>query len=296
MKSGVQRIAQAFQQAADEDRAALITFLAAGDPGREAAESMAIAAAEAGADVLELGVPFSDPLADGPVIQAAYTRALDSGFQVADVLSGVRRISGATSKPVVLMTALNPILACGIEAFFCEAAQAGVAGILIPDLPVEDADGARAAARRHGLATVFLAAPDSPPSRLAAVAEASTGFLYLISRRGVTGTDQSPGPGIQEQVARARGHSRVPVAVGFGVANGQDAARVAVAADGVIAGSALVAAAAAAHEGAIQAGRDTAAADAEAAAAVASLVKELRTGCLRPAPNHTRSWKESDSC
>lgn len=278
MSTGIQKLATAFRSAASENRAALIVFLAAGDPGPASTVALASAAVAAGADVIELGIPFSDPLADGPVIQGAYTRALASGARVRDALESVRQVN-ELGKPVVLMTALNPVLAQGIEEFCRDAAAAGAAGLLVPDLPVEDAAGLRAAAAKHRLATVFLVAPDSPAQRLAAAAEAATGFLYLVSRRGVTGLEQGPGGELKHEVARARAVSRVPIAVGFGVGTGRDAARVAEHADGVIAGSVLVAAAAEAHAAAVQSGNGEAAATAAAAAAVGELVKELRAGC-----------------
>jgi tryptophan synthase alpha chain len=236
------RIHAAFAAAGAESRAALLAFLAAGDPDLATMEVLARAAAEAGADILELGIPFSDPLADGPVIQAAYTRALAGGVRVRAVLELTERVVATTGRPVVLMTALNPVLAYGPEAFCRAARDAGAAGLLVPDLLPEDAGELRNAAGEASLDTVFLASPAATPERLQATCAASTGFVYLLSRRGVTGQG-GPGAELETALARVRRYARVPVAVGFGVSSAADAARVAAVADGVIVGSALVAAA-----------------------------------------------------
>lgn len=278
--TGPERLAFAFRRCADEDRAALIPFLAAGDPCLAATVELARAAAEAGADVLELGVPFSDPLADGPVIQAAYARALAAGVNVRGVLGCAAEVFEATRLPLVLMSALNPVLAYGIEAFCRDAAAAGAAGLLVPDLPVEDAGDLRAACGGAGLATVFLAAPDSGPGRVAAAARASTGFVYLVRRRGVTGARGESESG--EALRWARRNASVPVALGFGITTSEEAADAARQADGVVVGSALVRAAAGTRArgrtGASDDGRDTgrdASASETAADAVRRLVAEL---------------------
>lgn len=278
--TGPERLAFAFRRCADEDRAALILFLAAGDPRLAVTVELARAAAEAGADVLELGVPFSDPLADGPVIQAAYARALAAGVNVRGVLGCAAEVFEATRLPLVLMSALNPVLAYGIEAFCRDAAAAGAAGLLVPDLPVEDAGDLRAACGGAGLATVFLAAPDSGPGRVTAAARASTGFVYLVRRRGVTGARGESESG--EALGWARRNASVPVALGFGITTSEEAADAARQADGVVVGSALVRAAAGARArgrmGASDDGRDTgrdATASEVAADAVRRLVAEL---------------------
>jgi tryptophan synthase alpha chain len=246
-------IAEAFARCRGEGRAALIAYLAAGDPDLETTEALAEALGEAGADVLELGVPFSDPLADGPIIQAAYTRALAGGISVKRVLECLPRIAEASGLPIVLMTALNPVLAYGSDEFCRDAAVAGASGILVPDLLPEDGGSLRATAVAAGLDTVYLGAPDTPDERLAVAARASTGFFYLISRHGVTGPQGGIGAGLAEQVVRAKRYSGVPVAVGFGVTTADDAERVAEVADGVIVGSAFVreAAEAASREAAV---------------------------------------------
>ncbi len=234
------RIAETFVQARSERRAALIAYLAAGDPDLGTTVTLARAVAAGGADILELGVPFSDPLADGPIIQAAYTRALESGVTVKRILDAVPELVRDPGLPIVLMTALNPVLAYGLEAFCRDAAAAGAAGLLVPDLLPEDAGRLREQASSVGLDTIFLGAPDTSDERLAAAAAASTGFFYLISRRGVTGPDGGVGETLEADVARARKHCSVPVAVGFGVTTAEDARRVASVADGVIVGSAFV--------------------------------------------------------
>ncbi|UCC81862.1 MAG: tryptophan synthase subunit alpha [Gemmatimonadota bacterium] len=248
-------IGEAFERCRDEGRAALIAYLAAGDPDIETTVALAGAVSEAGADVLELGIPFSDPLADGPIIQAAYTRALAGGASVKRVLEGLPRIADGSGLPIVLMTALNPVLAYGSEEFCCDAAAAGASGILVPDLLPEDGGSLRATAARAGLDTVYLGAPDTSDERLAGAAQGSTGFFYLISRHGVTGPEGGVGAGLAEQVERAKRYCSVPVAVGFGVTTADDAERIAAVADGVIVGSAFVreAAEAADREGAVEA-------------------------------------------
>ena len=234
------RIAAAFEEARSERRAALIAYLAAGDPDLGTTVALARAVAAGGADVLELGIPFSDPLADGPIIQAAYARALDSGVTVERILDAIPELVRDPGLPIVLMTALNPVLAYGLEAFCRDASASGAAGLLIPDLLLEDAGRLREQASSVGLDTIFLGAPDTSDERLAAAAAASTGFFYLISRRGVTGPDGGVGETLEADVARAREHCSAPIAVGFGVTTAEDARRVASVADGVIVGSAFV--------------------------------------------------------
>lgn len=240
-------IGDAFARCRGEGRAALIAYLAAGDPDLETTVALAGALRDAEADVLELGIPFSDPLADGPIIQAAYTRALAGGVSVRRVLECLPRIAEQSGLPIVLMSALNPVLAYGPEAFCDDAAEAGASGMLVPDLLPEDGVSLRGAAAAAGLDTVYLGAPDTSDERLAVAARASRGFFYLISRHGVTGPQGGIGDRLREQVERARRCSGVPVAVGFGVSTANDAARVAEVADGVIVGSAFVSEAASAR-------------------------------------------------
>jgi tryptophan synthase alpha chain len=274
-------VQDAFARAAGQGRAALVAFLAAGDPDMAATVAAASVAAAKGADLIELGVPFSDPLADGPIIQAAYTRALQGGFRLDDLMEGLERIT-PLGPPVVVMTSWNPVLARGPERFCREISESGAAALLVPDLLPEDAGDLCSGAARAGLQMVFLAAPGISDRRLEAAAGAATGFLYLVSRRGVTGPDGGVGPGLEEEVARARRYARCPVAVGFGVSTAADAALVARIADGVIVGSALVRAAhQAAREGDPGAG----------ARAVGDLVAELAAG-IRSVPRSSGRSKE----
>jgi tryptophan synthase alpha chain len=239
--SGQERLSAAFARAAAERRSALTVFLAAGDPDYDTTIALARAAVEAGADIIELGAPFSDPLADGPVIQAAYTRALAAGASTAATLACAGTVARETDAPVVLMVALNCVLAYGTERFCADAAAAGVAGLLVPDLLVEDAGPLRQAARNAGLGTVFLVGPDSGSDRVAAAVAASTGFAYLLRRRGITGEGAgAAGVDLARRIRDAREAGPAPIAVGFGITTPQDAAEVAGIADGVIVGSVLV--------------------------------------------------------
>jgi tryptophan synthase alpha chain len=279
--TGPDRIGAAFARAEREGRAALVAFLAAGDPDYATTLELARAAVDAGADIIELGLPFSDPLADGPIIQAAYTRALAAGATTAGSLECAARVAAATGAPVVLMASLNPILAYGTRPFLHDAADAGVAGVLIPDLPVDEAQELRDDAAAAGLATVFLVAPDSAPDRVRAIARASTGFAYLLRRRGITGSGE-PAMDLDRRVAELRAAGPAPVAVGFGIGSPRDAAEVALAADGVVVGSVLVAAA---HDAARQAVPPDEARS-RAVEAVASRIRGI-AGSLTRKPAHT---------
>src|ERR1700733_5745519 len=182
------RIAQRFRALSDAGEMGLVAYITAGDPSLAATEKIVLAAAEAGADVIELGVPFSDPLADGPTIQRASDRALKSGTTLAGILGLVARLRRNTEVPIVLFSYFNPILQMGLEKFAAEAAAAGADGVLATDLTPEEAGEYRSILRAHHLDTIFLAAPTSTDARLAKIAAATSGFLYLISRTGVTGT------------------------------------------------------------------------------------------------------------
>jgi len=286
----VRRISEAFARCRDQGRAALVAYLAAGDPDLETTANLARAVAEGGADVLELGIPFSDPLADGSIIQAAYTRALEGGVTVKRIIEAMPRIAGESGLPLVLMTALNPVLAYGPTAFCRDAAAAGAAGLLVPDLLPEDSGPLREAAAAAGLDTVYLGAPDTSDERLAAAAVLSTGFFYLISRRGVTGPQAGVGDALDALVARARRYCRVPIAVGFGVTDSEDARRVAEVADGVIVGSAFIEAAAEALATARGAGESTASAMSSGADAVRERTEQLMDG-IRQARTAVREAK-----
>ena len=234
------RIGESFARRKAEGRAAFVPFLTAGDPSLERTVDAAVELQEAGADVLELGVPFSDPLADGPVIQRSSERALGRGVTLEAVLGAVRRIRERSELPLLLFSYYNPLLQRGLERLAREAAEAGVDGVLVTDLPPEEADGWLAAARGARLDTVFLAAPTSPPERLKRVADASRGFVYAISRTGVTGERRALSAEAPPLVERLRGLTDVPVALGFGLSTPEQVAEAGKVADGVVVGSALV--------------------------------------------------------
>ena len=234
------RIGERFAQRRKEGRKAFVAFLTAGDPSLERTVAAARELERAGADVLELGVPFSDPLADGPVIQRASQRALERGVRLADVLATVRRIRQASELPLLLFSYFNPLLQYGLGRLAADARDAGVDGVLVTDLPPEEADEWLEVARPAGLDTVFLAAPTSPDARLRKVAEASRGFVYAVSRTGVTGERAALSDDARPLVERLRGLTGEPVALGFGIASPEQARAAAAVADGVVVGSALV--------------------------------------------------------
>jgi tryptophan synthase alpha chain len=241
--SGLERIAAAFESArANGRRAALMPYLMGGFPDLESSQRIGIAYADAGADLVELGVPFSDPLADGPVIHAAATSALRSGATVPGVLDGARAVSDHV--PVIVMCYANPIFAKGLERFVDTLEEAGASGLIVPDLPLEEAPAMLKACDARGLALVPLVAPTTPLQRLGEIGARARGFLYTVSLTGTTGERAALDGGLQAVVARATTHTAVPIAVGFGIATGEQAAAAADAgADGVIVGSRLVRAA-----------------------------------------------------
>jgi len=233
------RIAAAFSS--HDKAAALMPYLMGGYPDLDASRAVGEACADAGADLLELGVPFSDPLADGPTIHAAATAALGAGATLDGVLGVCETL--AARVPVVLMVYVNPIVACGAESFSARAANAGAAGLIVPDLPHEEAGELRAACDERGLALVPLVAPTTPEERLARIAGDARGFVYTVSLTGTTGERDELPPKLPETVARVRAATDLPVAVGFGISSGDQARRVAEIADGVIVGSRVVRAA-----------------------------------------------------
>ena len=234
------RIGEAFARRRREGGKAFVAFLTAGDPSLERTVEAAGEMEAAGVDVLELGVPFSDPLADGPVIQRASHRALRRGTTLALVLGAARAIRAQSALPLLLFTYFNPLLRHGPDRVAREAADAGVDGVLVTDLPPEEAGAWTLVARDAGLDTVFLAAPTSSDARLRLVAEASRGFVYAVSRTGVTGEAETLSDDARPLVRRLRAATDAPVAVGFGIATPQQAAAAAEVADGVVVGSALV--------------------------------------------------------
>jgi tryptophan synthase alpha chain len=225
----------------------LVVYLTAGDPSLDATRAIALAAIDAGAAVIELGVPFSDPLGDGPVIQRASERAIARGTRLRDVLGVAAEIRAARpAAGLVIFTYVNPILRYGLHRFADEAAAAGADGVLVIDLIVEEASEYLAEMERVGLAPIFLAAPTSPDDRLEAISKHSKGFIYAISRVGITGTQQSLTADAAALVARIRRFSnkdgnKLPVAVGFGISNAEHVAQVAEFADAAVIGSAIVA-------------------------------------------------------
>lgn len=233
-------VADAFRAAAAQRRAALVGYLPAGFPSVAGAVAAATAMAAAGADVVEIGLPYSDPLMDGPVIQEAVYRALAGGTRTVDVVRTVEAVA-AVGVPVLVMTYWNPVEAYGVDAFARDLAAAGGSGLITPDLTPEEAGPWLAAAEAHDLDRVFLVAPSSTDERLTAITAACRGFVYAASVMGITGTRAVVSDRAAGLVARARDHTELPVAVGLGVRDGTQAARVASFADGVIVGSAFVA-------------------------------------------------------
>lgn len=220
----------------------LVAYLTVGDPDLKTTRAIALAAIDAGADVIELGVPFSDPLADGPVIQRASERAVAKGTRLADVLELAKELRAERPDAgLVIFSYFNPILRFGLERFCAAAEAAGVDGVLVTDMIVEEAGEYLAALDRHKLAPIFLAAPTSPDARLERIAAVSKGFVYAISRVGITGTQQALASDAESLVQRLRRHTNLPIAVGFGVSNAEHFAAVGEFADAAVIGSALVA-------------------------------------------------------
>ena len=219
---------------------ALIAYVMAGDPSLQDTEQLVVELEQAGADIIELGVPFSDPIADGAVIQQAAERALRSGTSLRTILSMVTRLRARTQIPLILMAYYNNIHAFGPERFCHEAAQAGVDGVIMPDMPPDEAGPLRGPAAAAGLPLIFLLAPTSTEERRTFVARQSQGFVYYVSLTGITGAKLHNMADVAKNVEKIRKVTRVPVAVGFGVATPEDAAKVAAIADGVIVGSAIV--------------------------------------------------------
>ena len=247
-----------------EHKPGLVVYVTAGDPSLDATTAIAIAAIDAGADVIELGVPFSDPLADGPVIQRASERALARGTKLGDVLNVAREIRAARPDAgLIIFTYVNPVLRYGLTRFADDAKAAGADGVLLTDMIVEESDEYLEAMRENKLAPVFLAAPTSPDARLKAIAGVSQGFVYAISRVGITGTQQKVAGDAAELVGRLRQFTRLPIAVGFGISNADHVKAVGEFADAAVIGSALV--------GLIEKTRPT-----EAAAAVGQFIGGLR--------------------
>lgn len=240
MSGRIETLNAVLAKAKDENRAALIGYLPAGFPTVDGGIEAVKALIDGGCDMVEVGLPHSDPVLDGAVIQTADDIALRGGVRIADVFRTVREAHAATGAPVLVMTYWNPVDRYGAERFAAELAEAGGAGCILPDLPVEESEGWRKAAEQHGLATVFVVAPSSRDKRLAKITAAGSGFVYAASLMGVTGTRESVGAQAADLVRRTRATTGLPVCVGLGVSTATQAAQVASFADGVIVGSAFV--------------------------------------------------------
>jgi tryptophan synthase alpha chain len=234
------RIADTFKRLKGDGKKALVTFITAGDPDLDTTARLIPILETAGADIIELGVPFSDPMADGPTIQLASERALDAGTTLEGILSMVKKVRLVTQVPLVLMGYYNPILQYGPERFVKDAASAGVDGVLLVDLPPEEAAEFRKVADLAGITTIFLLTPTSDDARMKRVFSLGSGFLYYVSVTGVTGARQQVEVSVDERVSDIRKHTKLPVVVGFGVSTPEQAGQIARIADGVVVGSVLV--------------------------------------------------------
>jgi len=234
------RLDETFARLRARGERAFIPYFTAGDPSLAMTAQLVAVAADSGADVIEIGLPFSDPLADGPVIQRATQRALAAGTTLPRVLETVREIRRTVSVPLVFLTYYNPVLAFGLEAFCRVAVDVGADGLIVADLPPEESGPLAAAARAAGLDLIHLVAPTSPPARMRMIARASTGFVYLVSLTGITGERAELPPDLAQHLRSLRAVTTRPICVGFGIATPEQAAAVGRLADGVIVGSAIV--------------------------------------------------------
>lgn len=234
------KIEEVFKDLRVKGRKAFIPYIMAGDPDLAKTEEVILFFEEVGADIVELGIPFTDPLADGPTIQRASERALKKGITLKKVLEFVKRIRRSIKIPIVLMTYYNPIFKYGEERFVKETVQYGVKGIIVPDLPPDEATDLIRFSKREGLDTVFLLAPTSTEDRVKTVARTSSGFIYYVSITGITGSRLQIDESLGESIKKIRKITDKPVCVGFGVSNPEEASRVSEIADGVIIGSAIV--------------------------------------------------------
>jgi tryptophan synthase alpha chain len=242
--TGVERIRTLFDRARREKRGVFMPYHAMGYPNRAVTLEVIAGLAEVGADLFEIGIPHSDPLADGPTIQTATYTALTQGTTVADCLAMTRELRArGVDQPFCAMTYYNPLMRYGLERFVQDAGAAGIDGLIVPDLPPEEADELEAACRAAGLATIYLLAPTSTEARIKLIAQRASGFIYLVSVTGITGARTDLPPDLADFVQRVRRYTDLPLAVGFGIASGAQAAAVAQLAEGVIVGSALVKAA-----------------------------------------------------
>jgi len=234
------RITETFKKLKKHGRKAFIPYIMAGDPSLEKTKDVVLLFEECGADIVELGVPFSDPLADGPTIQRASERSLQNGVTLRKVISHVRDLRQITQIPLVLMTYFNPIFKYGTGDFIKDATDAGVDGVIIPDLPPDEADDFTRSSRKASLDTIFLLAPTSTDDRIRKVAKASSGFIYYVSITGITGANLLLDGSMEVLISKIKRYTDKPIAVGFGVSSPADASAVARVSDGVIVGSAIV--------------------------------------------------------
>ncbi len=234
------RISRTFRKLKERGETGLIPFLTAGDPDLATTEELLRALAKAGADIIELGVPFSDPMADGPTIQKASERALAAGASLRGILDVVARFRAESDIPIVLMGYFNPVFVFGVREFAAESARAGVDGVLLVDLPAEEREELHPALKQAGVDLIQLIAPTTPPERMAALARNAEGFIYYVSMTGVTGSRRADPEEIRFAVGALRAQSPVPVAVGFGIDSPEAAAEIGAFADAVVVGSALV--------------------------------------------------------
>ena len=234
------RISQVFKKLKQTGRKALIPYIMAGDPSLDTTGRLVAELQGAGADIIELGVPFSDPLADGSTIQKAHERALQKGVTLRKVIALVREIRQTSQVPLILMTYFNPVFKFGIDAFVKEAVSAGVDGVIIPDLIPDEAHDFITVARKQKLDTIFLLAPTSTLERIKRIVKASTGFIYFVSITGITGAKLSIGDPMKDTLELIKNNTNKPVAVGFGISTPEEAAEISKIADGVIVGSAIV--------------------------------------------------------
>jgi len=234
------RIDRTFRRARAENRAAFMPFITAGDPDLETTAAIIEELARRGADLVELGIPYSDPVADGPTIQASYVRALDAGFKVVEVFAMVRRLRERCSIPILTMVSFSIVTRIGPENYFKQAADAGVDGVIIPDLPADEGRAIARMAGAAGLHPVFLVAPTTPPERMKQIVRLSRGFIYYISVAGITGARNDLPTDIADHISRLRQRTNKPVAVGFGISRPEHVRAIARIADGAIVGSAIV--------------------------------------------------------
>lgn len=234
------RIEKKFKELAARGEKALIAYIMAGDPTLQETEKLIPELEKGGADLIEIGIPFSDPLADGPTIQKAAVRALNNGVSLRDAIDLVKRVRKVSRVPLIFMSYYNPIFKYGEERFVKDAVTAGVDGVIVPDLPPEEAEGLIAHSRKNGLDTIFLLAPTSNEERIKKVCRISTGFIYYVSLTGVTGVREGLSKDIGSMVKKIKSYTKTPVAVGFGISRPEQAKEISCLADGVIVGSAIV--------------------------------------------------------